>query len=127
MNRINAADGREIGKILKGDKHSAARFFRNCPTKAEQTLWDCIRQDGFQEQVVLYGYVVDFYHPTVHLAVEVDGSAHGDRVAYDRQRDLHLWKRGIGVLRFQIGKSCRRSARRLGRSGWPSRSFARRH
>ncbi len=53
----------------------------------------------FHRQFVAYGYILDFYCPTLRLGLEIDGSIHDDRRRYDRQRDSNLARRGIKVLR----------------------------
>lgn len=46
-----------------------------------------------------YGYILDFYCPTLRLAIEVDGGSHNNRQGYDWERDTHLTNHGIQVLR----------------------------
>ena len=58
-----------------------ARRLRREATPAEQTLWGLLRGrqcDGYRflRQRPLGQYVVDFYCPALHLAVEVDGGVH---------------------------------------------------
>jgi very-short-patch-repair endonuclease len=45
-------------------------------------------------------YRADFYCPSARLVVEVDGSSHNHRGAYDRQRDADMAAYGIATLRF---------------------------
>ncbi len=47
-------------------------------------------------------YVLDFYCPAAHLAVEVDGYVHGtgDIPERDERRDTWLKAQGISVLRI---------------------------
>jgi hypothetical protein len=51
-------------------------------------------------------YVLDFYCPQVKLAVELDGSQHGepDNAIRDRVRDAWLASRGVTVLRVWNGE-----------------------
>jgi hypothetical protein len=49
---------------------------------------------------VKYGYILDFYCPTLQLGIEVDGSMHGQQKNYDYQRDNALGRRGIQIFRF---------------------------
>jgi very-short-patch-repair endonuclease len=53
----------------------------------------------FHRQYVAYGYILDFYCPTLRLGLEIDGDIHDGQRRYDRQRDSHLAQRGIQVLR----------------------------
>jgi very-short-patch-repair endonuclease len=43
---------------------------------------------------------LDFYCPTLQLAVELDGGQHAQAESRDRQRDEWLRQRGVTVLRF---------------------------
>ncbi len=47
-------------------------------------------------------YIVDFYCPTVKLAVELDGGQHNQRnnKEYDTVRSEYLKAHGIDVMRF---------------------------
>lgn len=77
---------------------------RSNPTPAEAQLWQrlrCRRTLGlkFTRQALACGYIVDFYCPQLKLVVEVDGSFHSGREAYDRERDQRLTKAGLRVVR----------------------------
>lgn len=74
------------------------------PTPSEALLWEVLREKRlgvrFRRQAVLYGYIADFFAPSIGLAVEVDGSSHDDRGAYDEARDAGLARYGIKTLRL---------------------------
>lgn len=80
------------------------------PTKllsdGEEVLRDALRHariTGFATNVVVHGYMVDFYFPERDLVVEVDsGRYHGTPAALneDRRRDAHLRSHGLEVLRY---------------------------
>jgi len=77
---------------------------RAAPTRAEAALWLALRRCAiggwkFRRQQVIAGYIVDFYCAAVCLALEVDGSAHDERVGEDRQRDAALTALGRRVVR----------------------------
>jgi len=79
-------------------------------TDAEVILWQRLRNrqlDGFKfrRQWSLGPFIVDFYCPNRHLAIEVDGEAHnlGDRPAEDKRRDNFLRANGLRVVRFSAG------------------------
>ena len=57
----------------------------------------------FRRQVVLYGFVVDFYCAELKLAIELDGGIHDAEgiVDYDRARGEHLSRHGIRVRRIR--------------------------
>jgi very-short-patch-repair endonuclease len=46
--------------------------------------------------------ILDFYCPSAHLAVEIDGAAHDfqERVRHDQRREAWLAERNIRVVRF---------------------------
>lgn len=84
-----------------------ARQMRHEPSDAEARLWRALRDRRlagfkFRRQHPLAGYVLDFYCPTVRLAVELDGGQHGEDAqrSYDAARSETLEKLGIRVLRF---------------------------
>ncbi|MGB8780474.1 MAG: DUF559 domain-containing protein [Candidatus Bathyarchaeia archaeon] len=88
-------------------KFEKAYEMRHNPKPAEARMWEIIKGQVmpnfpnhiFHRQFVAYGYILDFYCPTLRLGLEIDGSIHDDRRRYDRQRDSNLARRGIKVLR----------------------------
>ncbi len=76
-------------------------------TDAEQLLWQCLRGkqlEGFKfrRQHPIERFVLDFYCPSVKLAIELDGGQHsteGGR-ASDYERTAYLKGMGIRVIRF---------------------------
>ncbi len=85
----------------------AARALRASMTEAEQLLWQSLRGkqlDGFRfrKQHPVERYVLDFYCPSAHLAIEVDGNQHAtpEGQARDTERTAWLEGQGIRVLRF---------------------------
>ena len=82
-----------------------ARNLRRDATDAEQRLWSRLRGNRlgvrFRRQLVFERrYVLDFYAPSVKLAVEADGGQHGVAISKDEARTGFLVKRGVTVLRF---------------------------
>lgn len=93
------------GSRIKGEKLEEAIRMRRNPTGAEQVLWDRLRANrlaGFQfrRQQIILGFIVDFYCHVAGLVVEVDGSVHTERVAYDTERTEILEQLGLCVIRF---------------------------
>ena len=80
-----------------------AHRLRQQPTDSEARLWRALRgsQLGqpFRRQVVLLGFIVDFFCPKARLVVEVDGGYHARRVGADAKRDRRLNRAGYRVLR----------------------------
>jgi len=86
----------------------AARNLRHKPTKAEEILWEFLRNRKlgnfkFRRQYPLEPHIVDFYCPERKLQIELDRSVHMDpnRARLDIERTRRLEEKGIKVLRFQ--------------------------
>ena len=84
-----------------------ARRLRRQTTKPERKLWSTLRRDQlegfhFRRQHPIGPYVLDFYCPSIRLALEIDGGQHNydDRQSRDRRRTRWLASKGITVLRF---------------------------
>ena len=84
-----------------------ARDLRKVQTKAEEKLWQAVRNGKvcnlkFRRQHAFDDYILDFYCHKIKLAVEVDGEVHNDPevAAYDVIRTNNLNEHGITVLRF---------------------------
>jgi very-short-patch-repair endonuclease len=80
------------------------RLLRQSQTDAENKLWQMLRNqqmDGikFFRQYSIGRYIVDFYCPSVRLAIEVDGGQHLESEA-DFLRTNDLRQDNIIVLRF---------------------------
>lgn len=82
-----------------------ARDMRHEPSKAENILWQVLRNrqiNGlkFRRQNVLGVYILDFYCNEKNLVIEVDGDSHAEQVEYDHQRTIWLESQGCRVIRF---------------------------
>ena len=80
---------------------------RRKQTDAERAFWAKVRNKQFFgikffRQYSIGPYIVDFYCPTVKLAVELDGGQHSqsDNMEYDATRSEYLRTHGIDVMRF---------------------------
>ena len=88
------------------DQVPVRRELRNHPTAAEASLWYRLRgsQLGvkFRRQHGIGPYIVDFYCPSVGLAIELDGDSHCSQKAAesDAVRQSYIEAQGIRVLRF---------------------------
>lgn len=87
-------------------KRRAGELRRN-QTAAERALWARLRMRNLAgvrclRQFVIGNYIVDFYMPSLRLAIELDGGQHyeSDKVRYDEQRSRQLEAQGITVLRY---------------------------
>jgi very-short-patch-repair endonuclease len=82
-----------------------ARDMRIASSKAENTLWEVLRNrqvDGlkFRRQHVLGSYIADFFCAEQCLVVELDGDSHASQEPYDLQRTQWLESQGLRVIRF---------------------------
>jgi very-short-patch-repair endonuclease len=81
---------------------------RNNATEAEKILWGELKCSKlgvlkFVRQYSVGPYILDFYCPKLRLAIELDGSQHGeqDAILYDKDRSDYLEAVHIKVLRFK--------------------------
>jgi very-short-patch-repair endonuclease len=84
---------------------SFARHLRKNSTDVERLLWQHLRgrqleQFRFRRQRPIGKYVVDFVCLEAKLVIELDGSQHVERLAYDDARTVFLSEQGFRVLRF---------------------------
>jgi very-short-patch-repair endonuclease len=84
---------------------SRAQQLRKHATKEENTLWYQYLHTlnpQWRRQMVVGGYILDFYCRKLKLDIEVDGPQHyqAEGLAYDRERTNYLQAQGIAVLRF---------------------------
>lgn len=102
-----------LRKHVNSDTILNAERMRKAMTPAEQKLWMHIsgKQLGCKarRQHVLFGYIADFYFPSRHLIVEVDGGYHQtpDQAEKDARRDANLARHGFVTIRFtneEIGR-----------------------
>lgn len=87
---------------------AAAARMAASPTSAEARLWEVTEMLGFCQQVAIHGhtknggcwdYILDLYHPELHLCIEVDGGIHQRKRGHDRRRDTRLAGEGIVTMR----------------------------
>ena len=83
------------------------RTLRQTETAPEALLWQRLRNgrlEGlkFRRQHSVGVYILDFYCPACHLAIELDGESHASSEAqeYDAERTEFLSLLNIRVLRF---------------------------
>ena len=74
-------------------------------TRQEGLLWHLYLKKSdtnFSRQYRMDKYILDFYAPSICLAIEIDGGQHFEDVtiAYDSARTALLQAKGVTVLRF---------------------------
>lgn len=92
----------------KTSEKEKRRILRKNSTVAEKIVWTYIRRkqilnERFLRQYSIDYYVLDFYCPRLHLAIEINGDSHfvnQDAVDYDKERQSYVENLGIEFLRF---------------------------
>ncbi len=83
-----------------------ARYLRKEETGTEKILWEKLRNNRlgikFRRQHPIDMYILDFYVPSIKLAIELDGAVHKikENKEYDIDRTKYLKSKYITVLRF---------------------------
>jgi very-short-patch-repair endonuclease len=97
------------------------RNLRREQTYCEKLVWMFLRNRQmlgckFRRQYSIDQYVVDFYHPKLKLAIEIDGGVHDlpEQKEYDAERQEDIEKFGITFVRITNEKLL----------GNPNRAFA---
>ncbi len=101
--QIIAPKPRPTGKDRKGE---LAVWMKNNPTPAESAMAKILKRSciTFESQVLMLGYIADFYIKSAKLIVEVDGEIHASQKSYDRNRDAIFREKGYSVLRVSNQK-----------------------
>lgn len=96
------AAGRRLA-AARAEKDKLANRLRSRPTRSEIQMRKLLRELGFRFcfQHAIGGYVGDYVFIDRKLIVEVDGSSHEGREAYDTRRDFHL-RDGYGYRTLRI-------------------------
>jgi very-short-patch-repair endonuclease len=96
-------------KFLRNDPtlKQRRRELRRNQTEAEKVLWAHLRNNQFNEmkffrQYSIGPYILDFYCPTMKLALELDGGQHNqcESKECDAARSEYLKAHGTEVMRF---------------------------
>jgi very-short-patch-repair endonuclease len=83
-----------------------AKTLRHNMTDAEARLWHALRRDqlnglNFRRQHPVGPFTLDFYCPSLRLAIEVDGGQHAaQQKQADQRRTRWLANRGIVVVHY---------------------------
>lgn len=83
-----------------------ARTLRRENTEAEKILWKALRNNSlgvkWRRQHPIDMFILDFYAPSLKIAIELDGSQHSikENKEYDSDRTNYLKSKNIKVLRF---------------------------
>jgi very-short-patch-repair endonuclease len=92
-------------KKIPQEKKDYAKRLRENSTPSEKLLWKKLRKEQmgvrFRTQVIVHGWITDFYCRELGLVLEVDGKIHDHHLSHDRFRDETLRKYGIETLRVK--------------------------
>jgi very-short-patch-repair endonuclease len=83
------------------------RELRRRQTQEEEILWRELRSKKlgvkFRRQYGIGPYILDFYAPSIKLAIEADGKIHLKKEVRlkDKNRDAFLRNHGIHIIRFK--------------------------
>ena len=84
-----------------------AAYLRKHPTKAEELLWEKLRNNQiegirFRRQHPFIRYIADFYAHQLKLVIELDGSIHDEpSVRFtDADRELNIKVHGLLIARY---------------------------
>ena len=85
--------------------HSRHNRRQRIATRQEGVLWHTFLKScpiNFCRQYRADNYILDFYAPSIRLAIEIDGGQHyeAEGMAYDAQRTATLKEMGITVMRL---------------------------
>lgn len=94
--------------LNKPEQKTRRRKLRQDQTPAEKLVWRYLRNRQmahckFRRQYSVDTYIMDFYSPSLKLAIEIDGSVHSlsEQKEHDKTRQEYLEMFGIKFLRIQ--------------------------
>ena len=84
---------------------SRARALRKAGVLSEVIFWLQVHKGmfwkiDFDRQRIIGNYIVDFYVKTLGLVIEIDGSSHNSKEAYDKKREDYLVSLGLEVYKI---------------------------
>lgn len=84
-----------------------ARELRQAGNLSEVLLWNQVKKKQFKgfdfdRQKIIGNYIVDFYCSNCNAVIEIDGSSHDDKQAYDAARDAYLQSLGLSVIHIPV-------------------------
>lgn len=80
-----------------------AKKLRKAGNLSEVLFWNQVRNKRFKSydfdrQKIIGNYIVDFYCANCNVVIEIDGSSHDNKQAYDAARDAYLESQGLTVI-----------------------------
>ena len=82
-----------------------SRVLRKAGVLSEVIFWMQVHKGmfwkiDFDRQRIIGNYIVDFYVKTLGLVIEIDGSSHNNKEAYDQKREDYLISLGLRVYKI---------------------------
>ena len=91
--------------LCKPEKRDFAKKMRANQTFAERILWEELRCKklgvGFRRQVIITGWIVDFFCSEIKLVIEVDGDSHKENSEADSYRDYRMGGLNMTIIRVK--------------------------
>lgn len=84
-----------------------ARALRQAGNLSEVLFWNQVKNKQFKgfdfdRQKIIGNYIVDFYCSNCNVVIEIDGSSHDDKQAYDKERENFLESLGLVVIHIPV-------------------------
>src|SRR5699024_4164867 len=84
---------------------SRARSLRKAGVLSEVIFWMQVHKGkfhhiDFDRQRIIGNYIVDFYIKSLGVVLEIDGTSHNGKEAYDAKREAYLKNLGLKVYRI---------------------------
>jgi len=90
----------------RAEEKETRKQLRRIMPEAEVILWSKLKGKAagykFRRQYSIGRYVIDFYCPTLKLAIEVDGDSHFNQGAEDRDKDRQEFMESYGVVFYVL-------------------------
>lgn len=84
---------------------SRARALRKAGVLSEVIFWLQVHKEKFHKidfdrQRIIGNYIVDFYIIQLSLIVEIDGTSHNEKEAYDEKRESYSISLGLNIYKI---------------------------
>lgn len=91
------------------DLKERARQLRKAGNLSEVHFWNQVKRGlfkgyDFDRQKIIGNYIVDFFCTNCNVVVEIDGSSHDHKQAYDAERDAFLESLGLTVIHIPVAE-----------------------
>ena len=84
-----------------------AKELRQAGNLSEVLFWNQVKNKQFKgydfdRQKIVGNYIVDFFCTNCNVVIEIDGSSHDEKEAYDKERDAYLESLGLTVIHIPV-------------------------